>query len=123
MKKLLLADDDRDLEPLVRVMLRDRGFIVDTAHDGTGALAMIENEEYAVVLLDLMMPKMNGIEVINLLTTRSPDIARRVIILTAADPKLLSTIDRASIGGVMLKPFDIEAMTSLVEQVAVAGDS
>lgn len=118
MKKLLLADDDRDLEPLVRVMLKGRGFRIETAHNGADALELMEKGKYAVVLLDLMMPKMNGIDVIEHLALRSPDLARRIIIVTAADPKLLRSLDRSSIGGVILKPFDINVMMDLVEQVA-----
>ena len=122
MKKLLLADDDRNLEPLVRVMLRDRGFAIDTAYDGTGALEMLESEDYAVVLLDLMMPKMNGVEVISRLASDRPHLARRVIVVTAADPKMLETLDQTAIGGVVFKPFDIEAMTALVDKVANGGN-
>ncbi len=99
-------------------MLKDRGFRIEIAHDGAGALAMIEKEQYSVVLLDVMMPTMTGIEVIERLATNAPHIAKRVIVVTAADPKVLSSLNRAAIGGVILKPFDIDAMTALVDQVA-----
>lgn len=118
MKKLLLADDDRDLEPLVRVMLKDLGFRIDTAHDGAHALALMEKGKYSVVLLDVMMPKLNGMEVVERLIARSPDLAKRVIVVTAADPKLLHALDRTSIGGVIMKPFDVDSMMTLVAQVA-----
>lgn len=118
MRKLLLADDDRDLEPLVRVMLKGLGFRIDAAHDGAHALALMEKGSYSVVLLDVMMPKLNGIEVIERLIAQSPDVAKRVIVVTAADPKLLRSLDRTAIGGVILKPFDVDSMMTLVEQVA-----
>lgn len=99
-------------------MLKGLGFSIDTAHDGANALALMEKRSYAVVLLDVMMPKLNGIEVIERLIAHSPDVARRVILVTAADPKLLRFLDRTAIGGVVLKPFEVDSMMMLVEQVA-----
>ena len=62
-KKVLVVDDEKLIVKGIRFSLEQDGMEVDTAFDGEEALAMINEKEYDMVLLDLMLPKMDGLEV------------------------------------------------------------
>ena len=80
MTKVLLVDDDTELCALQAEYLRVEGFEVDTAHDGEQGAAAALSGEHAIVVLDVMMPRMNGIEALRIIrqASRVP-----VIMLTA----------------------------------------
>lgn len=63
MKRLLMIDDDEKLVSLVREYLQPHGFEVRAAHDGPGGLAALRTSEPVLVILDLMLPGMDGLEV------------------------------------------------------------
>jgi two-component system response regulator CpxR len=78
--KILMIDDDRKLCRLVADYLEPMGYEVEAAHDGAQGLRMIESRDYHAVILDVMMPKMDGFEVLKQLR-RESDIP--VLMLTA----------------------------------------
>lgn len=61
-KKILIVDDEEDLRALLKDMLESGGYETDEAEDGLVALQKMEKEKYDLVLLDLMMPKLHGME-------------------------------------------------------------
>ena len=71
-KKILVADDDRTNGRLLAEVLAGEGFQTATAWDGEQALGMLEKELFDIVLTDLKMPKVNGIEVLEYLTRTNP---------------------------------------------------
>ena len=79
-KKILVVDDEKKIVDLVRAYLRQEGFDVVTAYDGQQALAVFDLERPALILLDLMMPKLNGLDVARTIrkTSETP-----IIMLTA----------------------------------------
>ncbi len=77
---ILIADDDRELGELLSEYLQSEGFTVLLAHDGEAALGRALNEPCELMVLDIMMPKMNGMEVLKALRMHS---ALPVIMLTA----------------------------------------
>lgn len=78
--RLLLVEDDRFLRKAAEVMLRRNGFEVLTAEDGEAGLAVARAERPALILLDLIMPRMQGFEVIEHLK-REPDTAAIPVIV------------------------------------------
>ena len=62
--KILIAEDDPFLMKVLGTVLQDEGFEVELAKDGVEAIAKIDKDSYAVVLLDLIMPKKTGFEVL-----------------------------------------------------------
>ena len=62
MDKILVADDDLNICELLRLYLEKEGFEVVMAHDGEEAVARFESEKPSLILLDIMMPKLNGYE-------------------------------------------------------------
>ncbi|QFI39378.1 response regulator [Moritella marina ATCC 15381] len=80
MTKLLLIDDDKELAELLAEFLNLEDFDVDMVHDGEAGLAAIRSTQYDMVLLDVMMPKLNGFEVLKKLRV---DNSTPVLMLTA----------------------------------------
>ena len=78
--KVLLVDDDVELIEMLRDYLQGDGFAVDAIHDGTSAVAAALSGDYAIAVLDVMMPGMSGIEVLRNIRARS---VMPVLMLTA----------------------------------------
>jgi CheY-like chemotaxis protein len=68
-KRILVVDDDRDMQALLQDLLASEAYEVDTAHDGLIALEKLvhRRERYELILLDLTMPRMNGLQLIQVL--------------------------------------------------------
>ncbi len=81
--KLLLVDDDKDVVETLKSRLEREGYIVTIACDGEAALEKVKEADPDVVILDLMMPKMNGFEVLKEIRQRFKDKWRPVIIVSA----------------------------------------
>jgi len=71
MNRILLADDDEELAELLVEYLGQEGFKVDTAHDGKTALEKANTGHYELIILDVMMPALNGFDVLRQLRTHS----------------------------------------------------
>jgi DNA-binding response OmpR family regulator len=78
--RLLLVEDDKDINEFVREGMAREGFVVDTATDGESALLQIQQATYDVILLDVMMPKMDGFATLKSL--RSSGFKGAVILVT-----------------------------------------
>ena len=106
-KRLLVVDDDDEIRELLEFDLSHSGYIVDTAADGMDGLNKAVTNNYDLVLLDVMMPKMNGFDVCKNLRRSKPDVP--VLLLTAK-----GTIGDKTQGfdcgadDYLVKPFDIQ---------------
>ncbi len=80
MRRILLADDDRELCELLAEYLAGEDFATDAVHDGEAAVAAVLAGDYAAMVLDVMMPRLNGFEVVQRVRERS---ALPIIMLTA----------------------------------------
>src|SRR5688572_1399575 len=119
---VLIVDDNEATVTLVAALLR-REFEIESAIDGADAVAKLKTKRYAAVLLDLLMPHVNGFEVLDFLKEHQPDVLARVIVLTAALGK--PGLDRAiayGICGVIPKPFEIEILVNAVRNCAGPDD-
>lgn len=79
--KLLLAEDTRDLNRVLTAALQHEGYVVDSAFDGEQALDFVRTNGYDAMILDIMMPKKDGLEVLREL--RAENIVTPVLLLTA----------------------------------------
>ena len=84
-KKILVVDDESDLVHLYRLVLELNGFHVRGATSGVQALSLIEQDPPHLVLLDVMMPGMNGIEVCRRIRARNDSQREPAIIMYTAD--------------------------------------
>jgi DNA-binding response OmpR family regulator len=115
MRSILVAEDDRGIQTLLRTILSREGFVVDCVGDGAEALQRLEAKRYDAVLLDLMMPNLSGGDVIRRLADRGHDALDRVIVITAAALHDTATVDRLP---VVRKPFDLDELRSRVHAIA-----
>ena len=80
-KHILLIDDDVGMRAVLQDILEDEGYEVKTASDGRGALSAIEKDNFDLILTDLKMPKMNGMEFLDYIEQNRPDL--KVVVITA----------------------------------------
>src|SRR5438093_10312864 len=80
--KALVVEDDADTRVLLRKLLRARGCDVDLAVDGEEAIERLEREDYGVILLDIVLPKLSGTAVMDHLRMTNPSALERVIVVT-----------------------------------------
>lgn len=81
-KKILLVEDEDFIRELYQRQLTKAGFMVKTAADGTTALNDLGNETYDLILLDIMLPEMNGLQILREFKTKNPNSKTIVMLLT-----------------------------------------
>lgn len=112
--RILVVDDDPAIRRLLQRLLQQEGYIVDVAGDGQAALARIREEQPDLLLLDLMMPVMDGWNLYGQLRTSS-DTHFPVIIMTAGERIGRARQDFPD-AEVVAKPFDIDYLLQLIRQ-------
>ncbi|MCU0727206.1 MAG: response regulator [Planctomycetes bacterium] len=118
--RLLIVDDEEELVSALVERLIFRGYAVEGAADGRQALARVKERPFDVVVADLKMPRLGGIELMRTLRRDFPHL--RVILITGhgrPDEQVAALADMAD--GLLLKPFAIEALVAKVEEVLGRG--
>jgi DNA-binding response OmpR family regulator len=108
----LVIDDDLALRGLFTTLLGRRGFTVDVAGDGRVAFDQLNRNNYSVILLDLMMPDVNGFELLERIERDSPSLLNRVIVMTGAAQRQVERVGGKPVWDVIRKPFDIDHLVS-----------
>ncbi len=111
MPKVLIVDDEADVVRLLQFRFDKEGFETITATDGQAALSTVEAESPDLVLLDIMMPLMDGMEVLRQIRSRRRTSKIPVIMLTAKTASI--TVDEARqlwVSDFIMKPFDPEVL-------------
>lgn len=119
--RILVVDDDDAIRVLVERVLRREKYEVECARDGFEAIQKLSEKEYGTILLDLMMPRVDGHGVLQFLEKHRPDVARSVIIMTANLPSGSDAARRQPIFRVLSKPFDIEQLVRNVRECTGTG--
>ena len=112
-KKVLIVEDDKDLHELVRVVLTREGYEVADAFNAIEGLQELNSAEVDLALLDIMMPGMDGLEMLQRLRVTHPQL--RVIMMTAmSTPEAAVSALREHACDFLAKPFDIEDLVKSV---------
>lgn len=117
-KKMLTVDDSPSVRKLVKFTLKAKGFQVSSASDGEEALDLIKQEDFDAIILDINMPRMNGLEFLKHIKENDQYASIPVIMLTTEgqdDDK-----DKAvSLGATayMVKPFKPTQLLTLIEKI------
>ena len=116
--RVLLADDNPDMRKCLAILIKALGYTVDTANDGIEVLEKLTNEQYQLLLMDINMPRLNGI-----------DTARQIISDNVVHPKIvimtghsISNID-TGIPGVdtfLAKPFSLSQLKEVIAGLNLA---
>jgi len=114
--RLLIVEDERDLAEIIKQGLEEEGYAVDMAHDGEEGLYMAENFPVDAIILDIMLPVMDGLTILAKL--RKKGITTPVILLTARDA-LLDKIKGLDTGAddYLTKPFDFSELSARVRSL------
>jgi CheY-like chemotaxis protein len=118
-KRILVVDDDGSILRLVATILRRELYHVDTAGGGREAIAKIELTSYDVIVLDLMMPDVSGLDVLRSLEVRTPRI-KCVVLLSAASSFDVARSKNPNVFAALRKPFDNSALIAMVRGCAEA---
>src|SRR3989338_9094027 len=113
--KVIVVDDEVEVTYALQHYFQRKGYEMVTAFDGAQAMAQLERGPVDLVLLDVRMPEVNGVEALKHLRAERP-----VIVLTAFDDEYQRTIGRIGVHGFLHKPFGIEQLTQTIEQVLLA---
>jgi DNA-binding response OmpR family regulator len=117
MSKVAVIDDDASVRELCRTVLIHEGFQVVEAVDARSGILLVAKERPDLVLLDVMMPEVDGMEVLRALKS-DPDLSQiPIIMLTALDGVgQISLASTAGADGYVTKPFEVEDLLSLVRR-------
>jgi len=121
-RPVLIVEDDRFLRRACEVSLRQRGFTVLTAPDGEAALEIIRTELPALVLLDLLMPRMSGLELLRRLRSDERTRALPVLVLSNSSREGdVAELERLGIAGYLVKAnLSLEDLGETVKQLLEA---
>jgi PAS domain S-box-containing protein len=120
---ILVVDDDPDVSLLCRLHLERHGFSVLSADDGGSAIAAARQHRPAAVLLDFMLPDMDGIAVIEALRAAADTAEIPVVMLTArADPRDQEAAWQVGVSDYLVKPFDPERLLSALDAAVAPGN-
>jgi CheY-like chemotaxis protein len=114
-RKILVIDDDQAIRVLLQAVLKRMRFQVELAEDGAAGLEKYrQNGGFDLILLDLMMPRVNGYEFIDRITAEYPDSRPHIIVLTAAGKRGVDKIPPQAFCNSILKPFDLEKFVEMI---------
>jgi len=113
--KVLLVDDEKDFLDIMAERMAARGMDVSTTTSAENALEMIQTESYDVVIMDFLMPDMDGFRALKLFKETRPDV--QIILLTANVPEE-KCIEAIKLGAmdVIEKPADLNLLTQKIEE-------
>ena len=121
MKKILIIDDDVDLNISLTEFLEDEGFQVFSAHNGKQGLKLVDSEQPDLVITDIVMPDMDGTEVVINLAGRDTEHPPKVIAMSGggriSGKDYLSFVKNFKVDCVFEKPFEVEELLSSIKSL------
>lgn len=114
-KKILVVDDEQQLALAVKIRLQSKGFQVVLAHDGRQAIEAIQRESPDLVILDVLMPVMDGYSCLREINAKFGRGKLPIIVLTARD-RMKDLFDLEGIEDYVIKPFDHEDLLTRIDR-------
>jgi len=114
---ILVVDDNEDLLETFAMILKRRGFSVETAGNGASAVDKFKEQDFDVTLMDIVMPEMNGLEAFRKIKEIQPEAS--IILMTAySDEDLIKTAKNEGVHRVINKPIRIDKLIELINEAA-----
>ena len=117
--RVLVLEDDNAIRKLLVAALCRESLEVHAGIDGAEGLLLVQEHEYAVILLDLMMPRLNGLEFLAAFRRAAPTARSVIIVTTASDEFLLAALPPSEVHAVIRKPFDVTSLVAMIREVAL----
>ncbi|MGC9064490.1 MAG: response regulator transcription factor, partial [bacterium] len=114
--RVLLVEDDEHIVDFLKRGLKEEGFVVEVAYNGEDGLYLAENEEFDLIILDILLPKLDGFELCNRLRTKGNSTP--ILMLTAKDD-IEDRVHGLNIGAddYLVKPFAFEELLARIRAV------
>lgn len=112
---VLIVENDPSIATLIASICKYRGWNCESVPDGDAAVARLRRNRYSAIVLDLMLPRRNGFEVLAFLRAERRAPLKRVVVITAAEPRTLQAFDSSEIGAMLRKPFEIDDLQIAIE--------
>ncbi|MET0852551.1 MAG: response regulator [Candidatus Rokuibacteriota bacterium] len=126
-RSLMVIDDDPDIRGMLQHLFRERGYDVTTASDGEEGLRLSHERRPDLIILDILMPRMSGLEVLASLKRSQPDVPVIVVSAGGADAldqaslAMFSRI-RTGVGRLFHKPLDLNELAAAVDELLARAD-
>ncbi|HET8796771.1 MAG TPA: response regulator [Thermoanaerobaculia bacterium] len=114
---VLVADDEDAIRVMVSRLLRRAGFQTVEAVDGQDAIEKLDAGRFDAVVLDLMMPRVDGFGVVEHLIDTKPDMMEKTVVITAF-PKTAARERLHHLCSILTKPFEVDELVTLVRECA-----
>jgi DNA-binding response OmpR family regulator len=118
--RALVVEDDPAIRRLVEKLLTRSKIEIDTASDGRVALDKLRTSHYSVLVLDLMVPELNGFEIIEFI--KNEKMGLPVAVVSAVSQQALTKLDLDIVKLVISKPFDVDEFTKAILALCAEGD-
>ncbi|HWP06627.1 MAG TPA: response regulator [Polyangiaceae bacterium] len=118
-KKILIVDDSETIRQRVSGALENAGFETLTAKDGVEGLVSVQQEAPAMVILDVNMPRMNGLDMLDNLDVKTTGLPV-LLLTTEVQPSLMARAKQAGAKGWMVKPVSLERLVDAVRKVVAS---
>ena len=119
-QRVLIVDDDTILSGLLQLTLELEGYAVTTAPDGSDALALLEKRDFDIIILDIVMPRMDGIRFLRVLNDSGASRPPILVISSAAGNDLTDQYRALGVVGIARKPIEPAALVARVAEALAA---
>jgi len=119
-RDILVVEDDRAIRRLLKMVLQREGYRVQEAADGVEAVLQLGLNEYDVIVLDLMIPKLAGFAFIRTLAASDADRLKKIIVTSAASPSVIQERMHGTPFDTLAKPFDLKDLLARVRACITA---
>lgn len=117
---VLVVEDDTAIRRLLVVTLEHEGLNVTSASDGVEGIEALRERVFRVLVLDLMMPRVNGWDVIEWLREHPEKKPRSVIVVSAASRDVLRELEPSVVNAIVFKPFDVNELVGYIKACCAA---
>jgi CheY-like chemotaxis protein len=117
---ILVVEDDLAIRRLVKMVLGREGYCVEAAADGVEAVLKLGITNFDVIILDLMMPNLDGFGFMNTLARHDPERLKKIIVTSAASPAVIENRMQGTPFDLLPKPFDISDLVQRVRACIMA---
>ena len=119
-REILVVEDDRAIRRLLKMVLQREGYLVQEAADGAEAVLKLGLTDYDVIVLDLMMPNLDGFAFLSTLADRDAARLKKIIVTSAASPSVIQGRMRGTPFDTLPKPFDLKDLVARVRACITA---
>ena len=117
--RILVADDEESMRWVLSKALKRKGFSVDLAIDGRQALAMVQDNSYDLAILDIKMPGISGLDLLDKIREQKKDL---LVVIMTAEASMKNAVEAMKRGAYdyITKPFDLDVIDAIIEKVGRA---